>query len=191
MKRFFDIIFSFICICLTLPIMILVAIAIKVTSRGPIFFLQERVGYLGKHFVIYKFRTMIPDSNKCRYLLRENDPRITWIGKYLRASHIDELPQFLNILKGDMAFVGPRPQSVRHHNVTLRKISTWNNRLETLPGLTNLASVKLGILGVRKRSHMILLYDTFYIQHKSIKFDFFVIYLTMVYFIQKLKPPLS
>lgn len=191
MKRFFDIVFSLTCICITLPIMIFVGVMIKLTSHGPIFFFQERVGYLGKHFIIYKFRTMIPKAEFGHHSALKNDPRITWIGQYLRLIHIDEFPQFFNILKGEMSFVGPRPDSVRYHNAQVSKLPNWNKRLSVRPGLTNLAVVKIGLLSVRRSSSAILLYDTFYIQHKSMKFDLFVIYLTVLYFIHKLKTPAS
>ena len=124
-KRPFDILFSLFALIVTLPFMLLIALVIKLTDRGPIFFMQERVGHKGKKFKVIKFRTMYPDAEKKlkeilesdpkargewekTYKLR-NDPRVTPIGKFLRKTSLDELPQFFNVLKGDMSVVGPRP----------------------------------------------------------------------------------
>ncbi len=124
-KRPFDILFSFFAIVATMPIMFFIALIIKLTDRGPVFFLQERVGYKRKRFKVIKFRTMYPDAEKkLKEILKKdpkareewnktyklkNDPRVTPIGKFLRRTSLDELPQFFNVLKGDMSVVGPRP----------------------------------------------------------------------------------
>jgi undecaprenyl-phosphate galactose phosphotransferase len=124
-KRIFDIIFSILALTIALPCMILIAIVIKMTAGGKVFFSHERIGRGGKRFQCYKFRTMFPDSEerlktllKINPQLREewerkhklaNDPRITPIGRFLRKTSLDELPQFFNVLKGDMSVVGPRP----------------------------------------------------------------------------------
>jgi len=124
-KRLFDIAFATFAIAVTLPIMIPIAIAIKLTDRGSILFKHNRIGYKGRVFKVFKFRTMYPDAEeRLKKILQEdpkakeeweksfklkNDPRITPIGKFLRKTSLDELPQFINVLKGEMSVVGPRP----------------------------------------------------------------------------------
>ncbi len=124
-KRFFDVIFASFAIIISLPLMIPIAVIIKLTDRGPVFFGHERVGFRGKKFKVLKFRSMYPDADKRlkdilendptareeweRTFKLKNDPRITPIGKFLRKTSLDELPQFFNVLKGDMSVVGPRP----------------------------------------------------------------------------------
>ncbi len=124
-KRFFDVIFSIFAITISLPIMILIALIIKLTDKGSIFFKHERIGYKGKPFKVLKFRTMYPDAERrLKKILEEDpkakeewektfklkkDPRVTPVGKFLRKYSLDELPQFFNVLKGDMSIVGPRP----------------------------------------------------------------------------------
>lgn len=111
MKRFFDIFFSLIGLTLVLPILLVIAIAIKIDSSGPIFFFQKRIGINGKVFSIIKFRTMVVNAENMEggIFNTANDPRVTKTGNFLRNSSLDEIPQFINILRGDMSFVGPRP----------------------------------------------------------------------------------
>jgi len=111
LKRFFDIFFSVIGIIILFPVMLVIAAAIKLDSKGPVIYKQDRLGKNGRIFKIYKFRTMIENAEKMGSGLFtfENDPRITKVGKFLRKTSLDELPQLFNVLKGDMSFVGPRP----------------------------------------------------------------------------------
>jgi len=154
-KRFFDILFSLLILILGTPFFLLLAIAIKLTSRGPVFYKQERVGRGGKLFRCYKFRTMVPDAEACRQRLVEanpelhdewsrnrklkNDPRITLLGAFLRKTSLDELPQFWNVLKGDLSVVGPRPvvvdEVIEHFGSKAEKI------LSVRPGITGLWQV--------------------------------------------------
>jgi exopolysaccharide biosynthesis polyprenyl glycosylphosphotransferase len=144
-KRFSDIIISLIGIVVTLIVSIIVIPAIKLTSKGPVLFKQERIGLNGKKFLIYKFRTMEANaSSKLKNLIKDsskplfkvdNDPRITPIGNYLRKTSIDELPQFFNVLKGDMSIVGPRPQV--EAEIKLYK-GDESRRLFVKPGITGL-----------------------------------------------------
>lgn len=138
LKRAFDIIFSFMGIILLFPIFIIVGIIIKIDSKGPIFFSQERIGKNFKAFRILKFRTMVYD-NKGPLLTARGDQRITQVGKYLRRYKIDELPQLLNVFKGDMSLVGPRPE-VRKY-VELFK-PYYKEILTYCPGITDPASLK-------------------------------------------------
>ena len=139
-KRLFDIIASFIGIILISPFLLIIAICIKLGSNGPIFFKQERVGFKGKHFLILKFRTMIVDAEKYgKQNTVGKDDRITSVGKFLRKYKLDELPQLINVLKGDMSLVGPRPEVPRYvklYSKEQRKV------LEVRPGITDLASLR-------------------------------------------------
>lgn len=144
-KRAFDLIGALICLLAMAPVMIAVAIAIKLDSRGPVFFRQQRVGRHGQHFGLFKFRTMVPDADALKDSLRDrneaqsglfkiaDDPRITRVGKFLRESALDELPQLLNIVRGEMSLVGPRPLVVDED----QNVRGWyRRRLLLLPGMT-------------------------------------------------------
>ena len=140
LKRLFDVVLSLIGLIAILPILLIIAIIIKLDSKGPVLFIQGRVGKNNKDFNIYKFRTMRVESNKKGLLtLGNNDSRVTKIGYFLRRYKIDELPQLINIIKGDMSFVGPRPE--------LRYYVNFYNAddmiiFEVRPGITGLASLK-------------------------------------------------
>ena len=136
-KRISDVIISLISLIILFPIFTIAGILIKLDSKGPIFFIQERVGENGKIFKIYKFRTMVTNSEKfgLGYAVKKDDPRITKVGKYLRLTGIDELPQILNVLKGEMSLVGPRPTLPYQ----VKKYTDWEKRrLEMKPGITSL-----------------------------------------------------
>ncbi len=140
LKRLFDIILSLLGLILTSPLLGLVALILKLTSRGPIFYTGERVGKGEKTFKILKFRTMVPDAEKLGGGVTTNkDPRLTKIGRFLRKSKLDELPQLLNILKGDMSFVGPRPEIKRY--VELIPPECRSIIYSIRPGLTDLATL--------------------------------------------------
>ncbi|TBX13036.1 sugar transferase [Clostridium perfringens] len=140
-KRTFDLFFSLIGIIITIPILILVSIMIKLTSKGPIIFKQERVGKNKKFFYIYKFRTMTDCDDKAsdRQVTVINDQRITRIGRILRKYKIDELPQLYNVLKGDMSFVGPRPEVKKYVKFYEEE---YDEILKIKPGITDLASIE-------------------------------------------------
>ncbi|MBP7177103.1 MAG: sugar transferase [Thermoclostridium sp.] len=140
LKQLFDSVLSFFLVILLLPLFLLISVLIKLDSRGPVFFVQERIGKAHRPFQIYKFRTMIPNAIHMGtgIYTDEKDPRITRIGRFLRNTSLDELPQLLNILKGDMSFIGPRPtiqEQVLQYDAFQRK------RLQMKPGITGLAQV--------------------------------------------------
>lgn len=139
-KDLFDFVFGIIVFLLLLPFMIIIGIGIKLTSRGPIFYKQKRVGKDGKLFDIYKFRTMKTDADKTGpEITIGKDPRITGIGHFLRKYKLDEFAQIINILKGEMSFVGPRPEVpgyVKYYTEEQRRVLTVK------PGVTDLASIK-------------------------------------------------
>ncbi len=139
MKRVFDVVVAGMALIALAPVFGFVALLIKIDSRGPILFKQERIGKAFRPFLIYKFRTMREGSHGASSLTVGADPRITRVGKYLRASKLDELPQLFNILKGEMSLVGPRPEVPRY--VELFR-SDYDYILKVRPGLTDLASLK-------------------------------------------------
>ncbi len=140
MKRTFDVVVSVLGLLLLLPFGVAVALLIKWDSRGPVFFRQERVGRGFRPFLIYKFRTMVEDAPRRGGLITVGeDPRITRVGWYLRKTKIDEMPQLINVLKGEMSFVGPRPE-VRQYVELFRK--DYEEILKVRPGITDLASLK-------------------------------------------------
>jgi exopolysaccharide biosynthesis polyprenyl glycosylphosphotransferase len=178
-KRVLDFSLSLILITLLLPAFLIAAILIKLTSSGPVFFVQHRVGLNKRRFSIYKFRTMVPDAEKKMAQLEElnelsgpvfkikSDPRITPIGKFLRRTSIDELPQLLNVLKGDMSLVGPRPMAVRDF---MGFNQDWQRRrFSVRPGITCLWQVN-GRNGIPFEKWMEL--DMQYIDHWSLWLDF-------------------
>lgn len=140
MKRLFDIVFGTIGLLVTLPVFLAIAGLVLVTDGRPVFFRQERVGYRGKPFRIWKFRTMVNNAEKLGIPLTAGaDPRITRVGGWLRATKLDELPQLLNVIAGDMSFVGPRPEVARyveHYSPEQRAV------LDLTPGITDAASIR-------------------------------------------------
>ncbi|WP_350342388.1 sugar transferase [Proteinivorax tanatarense] len=174
-KRLIDIVLSLIVIVVFLPIWIIVAILIKITSKGPIFFLQDRPGQHKKIFKVYKFRTMKPGSDKMvkGQEVMKDDDRVTSIGKFLRRTKIDEIPQTLNVLKGEMSLVGPRPERIASLEEYDDKIS---KRLNMKPGMTGLAQVSGNIyLGLQERYK----FDIYYVEHFSIWLDVKIIFRTV------------
>jgi len=174
MKRSIDIVLSVIILLLISPLLIISAIAVKLTSPGPILYLQKRVGRNGKLFTIYKFRTMVKDAHKkgLGYELVEGDARITKVGLFLRRWSIDEFPQLINVLKGDMSLVGPRPTleyQVKQYDDFQRR------RLEVRPGMTGLATVSgRNLLSWNERIEL----DVWYVDNYSLTLDFKIILAT-------------
>lgn len=166
-----------------LPILSLIALAILVESRGPILFRQRRSGRDGKVFIIYKFRTMhvLEDGTDIVQATR-NDGRTTAVGRFLRRSSIDELPQLLNVLKGEMSLVGPRPHAVAHDQYYLQTVPNYKLRFYSKPGITGLAQIK-GFRGeVRDIPHMEerIARDLEYIENWSLATDIRILFLTAV-----------
>jgi lipopolysaccharide/colanic/teichoic acid biosynthesis glycosyltransferase len=140
LKRVFDFLVAACGIVLLSPLLLLVSLLIKMTSRGPVFFRQERIGQGFRPFRIYKFRTMVVDAPSRGGLLTVgDDARITWLGRYLRRLKIDEFPQLINVLNGDMSFVGPRPEVRRYVEMFPQE---YEEILQVRPGITDLASLK-------------------------------------------------
>lgn len=174
-KRIFDIVISLIILVLFLPLWLIVAILIKVTSKGPVFFLQDRPGYKKRIFKVYKFRTMKMGSEKMvkGKEVMKDDKRITLIGRFLRRTKIDELPQVLNVLKGEMSLIGPRPERIASLDDYDEEIS---KRLDMLPGMTGLAQVSGNIyLDLKTRYKL----DVYYVEHFNIGLDIWILFRTI------------
>jgi exopolysaccharide biosynthesis polyprenyl glycosylphosphotransferase len=142
-KRAFDVVVALLLLAATLPVMLVVAAAVRVTSSGPVIFRQVRVGQDGRPFVIYKFRTMHAEAEQATgpVLASTNDPRVTTLGRVLRATRLDELPQLWNVLRGDMSFVGPRPERPEFVEQYEAEIQGYRERFKVRPGLTGWAQV--------------------------------------------------
>lgn len=177
-KRIVDIVGSAFGIILTSPVMLVCAILIKITSPGPVIFKQERVGLHNKPFYMYKFRSMAVQSakeEKKAWTVR-NDPRVTGVGKVLRRTSLDELPQLFNILKGDMSLVGPRPERPLFVEKFKEEIPRYMVKHQVRPGLTGWAQVNglRGDTSIRKRIE----YDLYYIENWTMGFDIKIIFMT-------------
>ena len=175
MKRLFDILVAFIALLVFAPIMLPIAIIIKAQSPGPMLFRQTRVGLHGEHFSILKFRTMVADAAiKGPYFTAGNDPRITSVGRVLRKTSLDELPQVINVLFGHMSIVGPRPDvPVQREGYSQEQ---WDKRNSVRPGITGLAqAVKRSSATPEERTRL----DLEYVEKASIWFDIYVIILTI------------
>ena len=177
-KRAMDIVGSIVGIIVTSPIMLLMCLLIKLTSPGPLIYKQERVGLHNQNFRMYKFRSMEvqPESEEKKAWTVKNDPRVTGIGKFMRRTSIDELPQLFNILKGDMSLVGPRPERPFFVEKFREEIPRYMVKHQVRPGLTGWAQVKgyRGDTSIRKRIEC----DLYYIENWSIGFDIKIIFLT-------------
>lgn len=179
-KRFVDIVVSSIALLLLLPSFIYFAIKIKRDSKGPVFYSQERIGYLGKPFKILKFRTMYTGAeNGTPKLSSANDDRITTIGRTLRKYRIDELPQFWNILKGDMSIVGPRPERKYYINQIIEEAPYYCLLYKIRPGLTSWGPIKIGYSDTIEKMIERLNYDIIYIENMSLLNDLKILILTL------------
>lgn len=178
MKRLVDIVGASIAIILFSPVMLVAAVGVKMTSRGPLIFKQERVGLHNRPFKMYKFRSMEvqSDAEEKKGWTTKNDPRVTKIGRILRKTSIDELPQFFNVLKGDMSLVGPRPERPRFVEQFKEEIPRYMIKHQVRPGITGWAQVNgyRGDTSIKKRIE----YDLYYIENWTMAFDFKILFLT-------------
>lgn len=175
-KRFIDIVSSATGLILLSPLFIYTAIRTKLSSPGSIFFLQERIGYKGKPFTIYKFRSMILNAEKNGPMLSsDDDPRITNWGKIIRKWRLDELPQLLNILKGEMSLVGPRPERKYYIDQIVPQHQEYNYLFKVKPGLTSWGMVKFGYASSVEEMVERMPYDLMYIENISLALDLKII----------------
>jgi exopolysaccharide biosynthesis polyprenyl glycosylphosphotransferase len=179
-KRFFDILFSLGLIVFMAPLLVLTAIAIKLDSNGPLLYRQRRVGFGGKEFEVFKFRSMVTDAetNGPQYA-SINDARITRVGHFIRKFRIDEIPQTINVLKGDMSFVGPRPERPEFVRDLEQEIPLYHCRHLVKPGITGWAQVKYEYAASVEGARNKLRYDLYYIRHFSPALDLLIVLMTV------------
>ncbi len=172
-KRFFDIVCSLIGIIFFIPAYIVIYIILKITSRGPAIFKQERIGKGGKPFDIYKFRTMVPNTEEdgIPLLAEVNDERLTTFGKYLREHHIDELPQLWNVLRGDMSFVGYRPERKYFIDKIMTQRPDYAELYRMRPGITSMATLYNGYTNTMEKMIRRLDMDLDYLNNFSLLLD--------------------
>jgi lipopolysaccharide/colanic/teichoic acid biosynthesis glycosyltransferase len=179
-KVLLDFVIALVLVVVTFPLMLLLALLVRLTSSGPALYSQLRVGRGGKPFSIYKFRTMGHECEKGTgaQWSRPGDSRITTVGRFLRASHLDELPQLINVLLGQMSLVGPRPERPEFTPALSQVIPNYERRMGVLPGVTGLAQVQLppdsDLDSVRKK----LQYDLWYIERRNLWLDLRLIFCT-------------
>jgi sugar transferase (PEP-CTERM system associated) len=180
LKRTLDLFFGALGLILSLPLMALVAIAVRLDSAGSPIYRQERVGLRGKTFKVLKFRSMRVDAEKSgAQWAQRDDPRVTRLGRFLRKSRIDELPQFINVIKGDMSFVGPRPERPVFVEQLRNQISYYDERHSVRPGVTGWAQTQYQYGATIEDAYRKLEYDLFYLKNMTIFFDFAIILQTV------------
>jgi len=179
-KRIIDILFSVILGIISLLILPIVSLAIKLESKGPLIYKQKRIGLHGKEFTIYKLRSMVKNAEKDgAQWAKENDARVTKVGKFIRKTRIDEIPQLWNILKGSMSFVGPRPERKKFVKELIQEIPFYNERHLVHPGLTGWAQINFPYGASVQDAKEKLQYDLFYIKNQSIALDISIILRTI------------
>jgi exopolysaccharide biosynthesis polyprenyl glycosylphosphotransferase len=180
-KRLMDISVSFAVLTLGAPIWLLTALLVRLTSKGPAIFAQERVGRNGKHFIMYKFRSMFEDAEKVSgpKWATENDPRITPFGLFMRKTRLDEIPQFINVLKGEMSLVGPRPERQYFVDKLKKEIPWYVRRIKMKPGITGWAQVKHKYDATIEDVKQKVTYDLYYFENMSILLDIKIIVRTI------------
>lgn len=173
LKRVFDLVLSLALLVFTLPLLVATAIAIRLESPGPVFYRQQRIGLGGRPFVLIKFRSMREDAERdgAPQWARESDPRVTRVGGLIRKTRIDEIPQILNVLRGDMSFVGPRPERPEFVEKLARDIPFYLERHAVRPGITGWAQLNYPYGASVEDAREKLRYDLFYIKYFSIVFD--------------------
>jgi len=175
-KRWVDILLSIIGLTFTFPVSLIVAIAIKLDSEGPVFYQQERVGEDGEVFRLLKFRSMRVNAEENGPVWAEaKDSRITRVGKAIRKLRLDEIPQMINVLKGEMSFVGPRPERFFFTEQLRRVIPFYSQRHSIKPGITGWAQISYSYGSTKEDSLEKLKYDLYYVKHMSLLFDLMII----------------
>ncbi|HPR88763.1 MAG TPA: sugar transferase [bacterium] len=180
-KRMMDVLFSLLFLLLTAPLFLLIALIIKIESPGPVFFKQKRVGKNGAAYTIFKFRTMIKDAEKYTgpVWAGKRDPRITRFGRIMRKLRLDEFPQFINVLVGEMSLVGPRPERPYFVEKLKREYPYYLRRLKVKPGITGWAQVKGEYDTSIEEAKEKLAYDLYYIENMSLRMDLRILFYTI------------
>lgn len=177
LKRVFEIVFSVALLLFILPVLVLTMVAIKLESKGPVFYKQERVGLNGQSFQVIKLRSMRLDAEKNGpQWAAKDDPRVTRVGRFIRKTRIDEVPQLINVLRGDMSLIGPRPERRVFTEKFSKEIPGFEKRLAVKPGLTGWAQVNGGYDVTPKEKFFM---DMYYIQRQSFILDMKILYRTV------------
>ena len=181
-KRLIDLFTALICLVIFSPLMLVCYIAVKREDGGPAIFKQERIGRFGRPFNIYKFRSMCIDAEKDGPALyqHENETRMTKVGKFLRAHHLDELPQLWNVVKGEMAFIGPRPERKYYIDQIMKEDRRYVFLYQVRPGVTSYATLYNGYTDTLEKMLRRLELDLYYLEHRSLWFDFKLLVLTFL-----------
>ena len=181
-KRLVDFFIAFICLIIFSPLFLICYILVKREDGGPAIFKQERIGRFGRPFTIYKFRSMKIDAEKNGPALyqHEQETRMTKIGKFLRDHHLDELPQLWNVLKGDMAFIGPRPERKFYIDQILKRDSRYTDLYQIRPGVTSYATLYNGYTDTIEKMLRRLELDLYYLEHRSWWLDMKILFLTFI-----------
>lgn len=180
MKRACDFVMALIALVVFSPLILVCYLAVKLEDRGPAIFRQERIGKGGKPFFIYKFRSMKIGAEDDGPLLfqHENETRVTSTGKFLREHHLDELPQLWNVLKGDMAFIGPRPERKYYIDQIMERDPRYERLYQIRPGVTSYATLYNGYTDTMEKMLKRLELDLYYLDHRSWWFDFSILFKT-------------
>jgi exopolysaccharide biosynthesis polyprenyl glycosylphosphotransferase len=181
LKRFIDVVVSLVALLLLIPLYIVLAIAVAFSSKGPVFFLQDRIGLNGRVFKIVKFRTMFVDAEKLGpQLSSTHDPRITNVGRFMRKTRLDELPQFYNVIIGDMSLVGPRPERQFYIDQIAQVEPQFLELTKVRPGITSWGQVKYGYAENVEQMIQRMKYDLLYLRNRSIALDIKIMLYTIL-----------
>lgn len=174
LKRIIDFFIASICLVVFSPLFLICYFAVRREDGGPAIFKQERIGRFGRPFMIYKFRSMRTDAEKDGPALyqHENDTRMTKVGKFLRVHHLDELPQLWNVMKGDMAFIGPRPERQFYIDQIMERDPRYRYLYQVRPGVTSYATLYNGYTDTMEKMLRRLELDLYYLEHRSFWLDF-------------------
>jgi lipopolysaccharide/colanic/teichoic acid biosynthesis glycosyltransferase len=180
LKMIFDYLTSVICLILLMPVIVMLAAAIKMKGQGPVIFSQKRIGRNGKPFIIYKFRSL-RDGNEEEIVLisGREDKRITSLGRFLRKHKLDEIPNFINVLKGEMSIVGPRPEQKFYIDQIVQKDARYKQLQAVKPGITSWGQVKFGYALNIDEMIKRMEYDLFYLENRSLLFDLKITFYTI------------
>jgi len=178
-KRFCDLLGAFILLPILFPVMILTGIAIRCDSKGPSLFVQRRMGFRGVPFKVFKFRSMYVDGKGKGFTEGEDDPRITRVGRIIRKFRLDELPQIFNVIRGEMSFIGPRPESMELSDWYERDVPFFSYRHVVRPGISGWAQVEQGYAAEVSGMTTKLQYDFYYIKHFSLWLDVLIAFKTL------------
>jgi lipopolysaccharide/colanic/teichoic acid biosynthesis glycosyltransferase len=171
LKRCFDVTFSSVALLFLLPFLGIIALLVRLSSPGPVTFRQKRVGFHGVPFTMFKFRSMQDGSGRPNDYISPGDTRVTSVGKFLRKTHLDELPQLLNVIRGEMSLVGPRPSPLDWVSRWEKRPSALHLRLSVLPGITGLSQIHWRQITPRRQARREILVDGLYLRHHCFLLD--------------------